>query len=63
MFKLNKNQKPAGPDAARGEMIMKRMAVVVAVLMLIFLNGIPLPEKIVFAAEKTVQMNVPGCMT
>lgn len=42
---------------------MKRMAVVVAVLMLIFLNGIPLQEKIVFAAEKTVQMNVPGCMT
>lgn len=42
---------------------MKKTAIAVAALILVFLNGAALPGKRLFAAEKTVRMNVPGCMT
>ena len=62
MFRLGKNLKSAVPNAALGEMIMRRTAVAVVVSILIVWIGIPLLEKSAFAAERSVQLNVPGCM-
>ena len=42
---------------------MRTPAIAVAALILVLLNGAALPGKQLFAAEKTVRMNVPGCMT